>query len=49
MLLLGRWALGRPTQALLMPLLDDLLDLHIGQTDVAVTGLECREGAVLVY
>lgn len=35
--------------ALLMPLLDDLLDLHIGQTDVAVTGLECREGAVLVY
>lgn len=35
--------------ALLKPLLDVLLDLHIAQTDVAVTGLECREGAVLVY
>lgn len=35
--------------ALLKPLLEDLLGLRLGQTDVAVAGLECRKGAVLVH
>lgn len=33
---------------LLMPLLQDVLGLQIGQTDITMMGLECRAGAVLV-
>lgn len=33
---------------LLMPLLQNLLGLQVGQTDVTLMGLECRAGAVLV-
>lgn len=33
---------------LLMPLLQNLLGLQVGQTDVNLMALECREGAVLV-
>ena len=33
---------------LLLPLLQNVLGLQLGQTDISMLGLECRAGSVLV-